>query len=396
MKNFVILLATLISVLAVQLLLVVFGLPIESLIVSFVVAILLLFHRGHKEYIWEDNYFLGLGYLALSTLIQVFSFFPELFVFTTLVFAYLVVIAAVIVVAFWKIKFQSLVFVVFGIILFPLLGLVEFWGMTKIWGIVIILFVSAGVVFISPFFQEDIQKKQRKILKYSVIIIFGMSVLVAGISTIVQFWVSEAWYGGSKMFLVVIILGGIGTGIGFFVRKEKKRRQAAAEAEAERKAKKAEQDEREKQLVLQKQQEAERKAKKAAFTKKIVDGEKFLFSDVYSLFGNDIPKEILLHLTEESLDGMFTVSTVKSQIIFDRRLVQALFDAYEHLFFFSFDDDELKTIAEKLNIVLSRISALQFKTGYDSIIQIVGSGKKLEMYKQLKIKDYQKYSPNNL
>jgi hypothetical protein len=171
---------------------------------------------------------------------------------------------------------------------------------------------------------------------------------------------------------------------------------AAAEA-AEKFAKKQQQEaEREKELELQKEREDALKLKKSAFIKKVVDGENFLFSDVYDLFGNGIPKEILLDLTEKSLDGVFNVSTVKSQIIFDRRLVQALFDAYEYLFFFSFDDDELKTIAEKLNIVLSRISALQFKGGYNFIMQIVKTEKKFEMYKQLKIKDYQKYSPNNL
>lgn len=223
MKNFVILLATLISVLAIQLLLVVFSLPIESLIVSFVAATLLLFHRGHKEYIWEDKYFLGLGYLVLSTLIQVFSFFPELFVFTTLVFAYLLVIAAVIVVVFWKIKLYALVFIVFGILLFPVLGLVEFWGMTKIWGIILIFLVSVGIVFVSPFFQEDVQKKQRKVLKYSFVMIFGISILVAGISTIIQFWVSEPWYGGSRIPLALIVFGAIGTGIWFLIRKEKKK-----------------------------------------------------------------------------------------------------------------------------------------------------------------------------
>lgn len=153
---------------------------------------------------------------------------------------------------------------------------------------------------------------------------------------------------------------------------------------------------REKQLELQKQQEEECKEKKAAFTKKIIDGENFLFLNAYNLFGDRIPKEILFALTEESLEGMFKTSTIKSQIIFDRRLVQALFDAYEHLFNFLFDDEELKIIGQKLTIVLNLLSKLQFNTGYEFIMQIVKTKKKFEMYKQLKIQDYQKYSPNNL
>jgi hypothetical protein len=229
MKKFIILLVVLISTLAVQLLLVVFGLSIESLVIAIVAGMFLIFYRKKNSYFWiisdlhDQKYLVGIGYYCLSVLIQAYNFFPELFIYNIILFIYIIVILTIPFFFFKKYKFLSFVFLLFGIFVFPLLGLVEFWGMTKIWGIVLLLVVPLFVVSFSSFYEYGDDKIDlEKILYNSTYFVVGFSFIVATISTLIQFWTVEPWYCSSKIVLLVIVFVAIGFGIYFFIRHNKK------------------------------------------------------------------------------------------------------------------------------------------------------------------------------
>ncbi len=264
-------------------------------------------------------------------------------------------------------------------LLFPIVGLVTYWGIQFIWLIPAFLVPSVAALLHKQYLKTIENENLSMILLFVALIACALSILVPIISTIIQFWGVVVWsLGGLILLIVAAVLISV-----YKNNKAKNRKKTELEAKQEQekqdflKSKKLKKEEEAEQQRIQRQKAEQEENLKISRLKEelLVNIERELvysWEQVYNLYRKDtVPKEILLYLPIETIENFFKVSKTKNKITFNGSILSFMMIQYKGFFDSSMDDAELLTIKTKIESIFSYIRQFEKFEGYDAIIKII-------------------------
>ncbi|MEI8253201.1 MAG: hypothetical protein WCG25_05670 [bacterium] len=367
------------------------GWRIESLVMSVISMGVLYFHIFKYPNYWfnsnlafterVENFRLifALFFLVFAALFQSYVFMPELFQPNTLMFCYIIIVVACVV--FTRLRFQAafklFAVIQMGMLLFPIVGLVTYWGTQFIWLIPAFLFPSVAALLHKQYLKTIENENLSMIVLFVALIACALSILVTIISTIIQFWGVVVWsLGGLILLIVAAVL------ISLYKNKKaeiKKKADLEAkqkkEAEAIAKQKKIKQEEQNKEIErMKKERLAETTKAKQELLSVVLEKGIYSLDTLYNLYYNgseNVPNEILFYLPDETMENFFNVSEVKRKISFNGAILTFILSQHKKLYDSSMSDFHLKSIYTIIQSLVSHLKPFEKMEGYDTIIKII-------------------------
>ena len=262
-----------------------------------------------------------------------------------------------------------------GMILFPLMGLITYWGTQSIWLIPAFLVPSVAALLHKQYLNTIENENLSMIVLFTALIACSLSILVPIISTIIQFWGVVVWcsIGGLVLIVAVVLI--------YLYRKNQadKKEQADLDAQQKKEAeaiaeqKRIQREEQAKETERIQRERLDKINKKKSDLLSVVLGKgQYSWDTVHDLYRSDIvPQEILFYLPFETMENFFVVSKVKNKISFNGSILTFIMNQYRKLFESSMADDHLKTIDAQIQSLVSYLKPFEKMEGYDAIIKII-------------------------